>query len=138
MQAIKTGSSPSYHPKAPLPQTRVEGSGATPLARIVMPRITRVPLDLTMRPVARILRELPPSLAAYRVELSFRAATRGALTVERSPAGLETTKPLLLHPVETPFRGRVHEQGLYVGFDANRRQCRARQQALQQPPRAER
>ena len=79
-----------------------------------MPRIIRVPLDLTMRPVARTLRELPPSLTAYRVELSFRAATRGALTVERSPAGPETTKPLLLHPVETPRgdEGRVHEQGL--------------------------
>lgn len=53
------------------------------------------PLGLTMRPAARIVRELPPSLTAYRVELSFRAATLGALAVVRSTADARTNEKAL-------------------------------------------
>jgi len=130
---------PSYHllpPKGPPTPNRSRRVRRHPAFADRHAPALRGPLGLTIRPAARILRELPPSLAAYRVELSFRAATRGALTIERSPAGLETTKPLLLDPVETS-RGagrRVDEQGLLnVGFHANgrsllqfRRPCKSR------------
>ena len=57
------------HPKTPLPHKRVEREGASPHMKwIVMLRIGyRMPLGLTMRPADRILRELPPSLSAYRL-----------------------------------------------------------------------
>ena len=51
----------------------------------------RIPLDLMIRPVARIVRELPPSLTTYRVALSFRAV-RLTLAIVRSTAGVERTK----------------------------------------------
>ena len=40
----------------------------------------RKPLGLMIRPAARVIRELPPSLAAYRVAVSFRAAPLAAPT----------------------------------------------------------
>jgi hypothetical protein len=45
-----------------------------------MLRIDRMPLGLMIRPAARIVRELPPSLTAYRVAVSFRAAPLAAPT----------------------------------------------------------
>ena len=59
---------------------------------------------LTMRPAARIVQELPPSLAAYRVAVFFRAAPLAAPTVVRSTtAGMKRKKPIRQTPVETQF-----------------------------------
>lgn len=46
----------------------------------------RLPLGLMIRPAARVIRELPPSLAAYRVAVSFHAAPLAALGVVWSTA----------------------------------------------------
>lgn len=40
----------------------MEGEGVSPPNGIIMLRVIRMPLDLMIRPVARIIRELPPSL----------------------------------------------------------------------------
>jgi hypothetical protein len=55
----------------------------------------RLPLGLMMRPAPRIIRELPPSLAAYRVQVFFQAAPDAAPTARgvRVRVG-ETEKPL--------------------------------------------
>lgn len=78
----------------------------------------RLPLGLMMRPAARVIRDLPPSLAAYRVAVSFHAAPLAALGVVWSTAGRETgTKkavktdpgektPQLFGLTRYPIRGR--------------------------------
>ena len=84
----------SFHPKTPLPHGRDrEGRCFTPLEWIIMRRIGyRLPLGLMIRPAARVIRELPPSLAAYRVAVSFRAAPLAAPTFVRSTGNKKTTK----------------------------------------------
>lgn len=64
----------------------------------------RLPLGLMMRPAPRILRELPPSLAAYRVQVFFQAAPSAAPTARgvRVRVG-ETEKPLAAAPSESLF-----------------------------------
>ena len=52
----------------------------------------RMPLGLMIRPAARIIRELPPSLAAYRVAVSFHAAPLAALGVVWSTVAVENKK----------------------------------------------
>ena len=70
----------------------------------------RLPLGLMMRPAPRILRELPPSLAAYRVQVFFQAAPSAAPAIAWSAGARgETKNPSLLHPVETPSQGQMHE-----------------------------
>ena len=63
----------------------------------------RMPLGLTIRPAARVIRELPPSPETYRVAVFFRAAPLAAPTFVRSTdASVENKKPLSLTPVEEP------------------------------------
>ena len=90
----------SFHPKTPLPHGRDrEGRCFTPLEWIIMRRIGyRLPLGLMIRPAARVIRELPPSLAAYRVAVSFRAAPLAAPTFVRSTAGVENKKAVKSDP----------------------------------------
>jgi hypothetical protein len=51
-----------FHPKTPLPHSEVEREGSTPLRDHHATDSHRMPLGLMIRPAARIVRELPPSL----------------------------------------------------------------------------
>ena len=54
----------------------------------------RTPLGLTIRTAARVIRELPPSLSAYRVRFSPAPPRLGAYY--RAGYGLNAKSPLVL------------------------------------------
>jgi hypothetical protein len=61
----------------------------------------RTPLDLMIRPVARIVRELPPSLSTYRVPFSSTPSGLTLAIVRSTAARRKQKSRLLLPPVET-------------------------------------
>ena len=84
------------------------------------------PLDLMIRPVARIVRELPPRRKSYRVALFFHAVRLNSC-YGWSPAEVKwaTKKPLELTPVrnqivlwtfDTPCGVGIRSNGLPAGF----------------------
>ena len=56
--------------------------------------IGHTPLGLMIRPAARIIRELPPSLTTYRVAVYFHAGPLAPLTIVWSTGTAESKKPI--------------------------------------------
>ena len=108
---------PTYHPKAPPTPYRVERGCQlviviTPLRKIhVQVGLAPTPPGLDLRRAPRIVRELPPSLTAYRVAVWFRAAPLAAPTLVRSTVedGQQKSHLLLRLVVVPRLGGQTHE-----------------------------
>jgi hypothetical protein len=69
------------------------------------------PLGLTIRPAPPIIRDLPPSLAAYGVQVFSQAAPAAAPAIAWGAVarGEKRKSPYLLRPVRTLSQGQTHE-----------------------------
>jgi hypothetical protein len=81
----------------------------TPLAGKIHVQVGLAPTPpgLDLRRAPRIVRELPPSLTAYRVAVWFRAAPLAAPTLVRSTVGAKRKTPAILGRSVTSGGGRL-------------------------------